>query len=106
MIFRPKSNLTINKTIRLTKKSFFYSVLGFPQPHLGPLGDIEGFVQLFPGSIKAIELLIIQELIKFILNVIVLMDGLLMALENQFRTLLFLVHCQVKKYMKNQESNF
>ena len=47
---RLKSNLTTNKTIRFTKKSFFYVILGFTQSHSGELGDIEGFVQLIPGS--------------------------------------------------------
>ena len=47
---RLKSNLTTNKTIRFTKKSFFYVILGFTQAHSGELGDIEGFVQLIPGS--------------------------------------------------------
>ena len=30
-----KSNLTINKTIRFTKKSFSYTKLGFTESHLG-----------------------------------------------------------------------
>ena len=38
-----RSNLTANKTIRLTEKSFFYSTFGFIQSHSGPLGDIERF---------------------------------------------------------------
>ena len=49
---RLKLNLTTNKTIRFTKKSFFYGILGFTQSHSGELGDIEGFMQLIPGAYK------------------------------------------------------
>ena len=37
----------------MTKTSFFYTLLGFTQSHLGPLGDIEGFIQLIPGKYKS-----------------------------------------------------
>ena len=47
---RLKSNLSTNKTIRFTKKSFFYTTLKFIESHLGELGDIEEFVQLIPGT--------------------------------------------------------
>ena len=47
-----KSNCTNKKTITFTGKSFF-TVLGFIQSHLGPLGDTGGFVQLIPGSYKS-----------------------------------------------------
>ena len=50
---RLKSNLTTNKTIRLTEKSVFYVILGFAQSHLGELGDIPGFIHLIPGSYKS-----------------------------------------------------
>ena len=36
---RLKSNLNSNQTIDFTKKSFFYTILGFTQPHLRVLGD-------------------------------------------------------------------
>ena len=49
---RQKSNLTTKKTIRFTKKSFFYVILGFSQSHSGELGDIEEFVQLVPTTYK------------------------------------------------------
>ena len=55
--------------------------------------------------LKAINLLTLQELIKFIQNVIVIMDLLLMVSENQFYALLLLVHLRVIKEIKNQESN-
>ena len=48
---RLKSNSTTNETIKFTKKIFFfYIILGFTQSHSGVLGDIEGFIQLIPGS--------------------------------------------------------
>ena len=50
---RLRSNLTTKKTYRFTKKSFFYTRLGFNQTHSGPLGDIEGFVQLIPNTYKS-----------------------------------------------------
>ena len=50
---RLKSNLRINKTLLFTKKSFFYTILGFTQSRLYPLDDIEGFYQLEPGSHKS-----------------------------------------------------
>ena len=43
---RLKSNLITNKTIKVTGKSFSYTILGFNQSHSGPLGDFKNFVQL------------------------------------------------------------
>ena len=54
---RLRSNLTTNKTIRFTKKSFFYTILGFTQSHSRSLGDIEGFVQLIPGIYESEKLI-------------------------------------------------
>ena len=50
---RLKTNLSTNKTIRFTKKSFFYVILGFTHSHSGELGDILDFIQLIPGSYKS-----------------------------------------------------
>ena len=51
---RLRSNLTTDKTIRFTKKSFFFcTISGFTQSYSGPLGDIEGFIQMIPGSNKS-----------------------------------------------------
>ena len=50
---RLKSSLTTNKTIKITKKSFLYIILGFTLSPSGELGDIEGFVQLIAGSNKS-----------------------------------------------------
>ena len=54
---RLKSNKTNNKTLRFTEKAFFYSLLGLTQSHSGPLNDIEGFVQLIPGTYKSDKLI-------------------------------------------------
>ena len=35
------------------KYRFFYTILGFTQSYSGVLGDIEGFVQLIPGSYRS-----------------------------------------------------
>ena len=53
---RLRSKLSIFETIGSHKKSFFfYTVLGFTQYQMGPLSDIEGFVQLIPGTYKGDE---------------------------------------------------
>ena len=50
---RLKSNLKNIQTLRFTNKSFFYTILGFTQSQQGPLNDIEGFYQKFPGSYRS-----------------------------------------------------
>ena len=50
---RLKSNLTTDKTIMFTKKSFFYKNIRFTHSHLGELDDISSFIQLLPGSYKS-----------------------------------------------------
>ena len=50
---RLKSNLTKNKTIGITEKPFFHTILGYTQSYSGPLGDIEGFAHLIPGKYKS-----------------------------------------------------
>ena len=52
---RLKSNLEFIQTFISTKKSFFNTILEFTQSKLGPLGDIDGVIQLIPGSYKSIE---------------------------------------------------
>ena len=49
---RLRSNLTTNKTIRFTKKSFLYTILGFVRSRLIPLGNINGYIQSLPGTYK------------------------------------------------------
>ena len=48
-----KTDLKINQTLIFTKKSFFYTILGFTQSRSYPLEDIEGFYQLIAGSYKS-----------------------------------------------------
>ena len=46
---RIKSNLIKNQALILTKRFFSNTKLVFVQAHSGPLGDIEGSIQLIPG---------------------------------------------------------
>ena len=48
-----RSNLTTNKAIRFTKRSFFYTKLGFVESNSGVLCFFPGFVRLTPGSYKS-----------------------------------------------------
>ena len=48
-----KSNLQNIRTFIFTKRSFFYTILGFVESHLGVLGDTDGFVELIPGVHKS-----------------------------------------------------
>ena len=47
------SNLNNNQTLIFTKKYFFNRILGHIQSHSRPLNDIEGSIQLIPGSYKS-----------------------------------------------------
>ena len=48
-----KPNLNTNQTLLFTKKSFFYTILGFTQSRSYPLEDIDGFYQIIAGSYKS-----------------------------------------------------
>ena len=50
---RLKSNLTTDKTIMFTKKSFFYKNLSFTQSHSKELANIDGLIQLIPSNYKS-----------------------------------------------------
>ena len=51
---RLRSNVSSNETIRFTKNCFiFYTILGFTQNRSRRLSDIQGFVQLIPGTYKS-----------------------------------------------------
>ena len=50
---RLKSNLKINQTLIFTKRSFFYTILGFTQSRSYPLDDIDSHYQLIAGSYKS-----------------------------------------------------
>ena len=55
---RLRSNVTNEKTMKFTKKFFFYTILGFTQSQSGTQSDFEGFVQLIPGSQESHKLII------------------------------------------------
>ena len=50
---RLKSNLKINQTLIFTKRSFFYTILGFTQSRSYPLDDIDNHYQIIAGSYKS-----------------------------------------------------
>ena len=100
---RLKSNLTNNKTIKFTKKSSFYTLLGFIESHSGELGDSPGFAQLLPGTYKSDKLINITGSSE---NVSMLMDLLLMVPEKLFYTFLLCLHHPDVFYKKNLEPNF
>ena len=49
---RLKTNLKNIQTLIFTKRSFSYVILSFTQSHLGPLGNIDGYIQSIPGTYK------------------------------------------------------
>ena len=71
--FRLRSNSNINQTLVFTEKTIFYTFLGFTQSHSGPLNGHIGFIQMIHGNCKSENPITLQELKKFIKNVIVLM---------------------------------
>ena len=50
---RLRSILKIDQTLIFTEKKLFYTISGFTHPHLGLLGDIDGFIRLLPVHMKA-----------------------------------------------------
>ena len=50
---RLKSNLKINQTLIFTKRSFFYTILGFTQSRSYSLDDIDNHYQIIAGSYKS-----------------------------------------------------
>ena len=48
-----KTNLKIIQTLKFTKRSFFSTKLGFTQSYSGPLGDLDEYIQLIPGTYKS-----------------------------------------------------
>ena len=50
---RLKSNLNINQTSIFTEKYFFPTNSGFLQSDSGPLGDVDGHIQLIPRTYKS-----------------------------------------------------
>ena len=62
---RLRSNLTTNKIMRFTEKSFFYTILGFTQSHSGPLDDIERLLKYYWAPIRAMNPVKLQASIRF-----------------------------------------
>ena len=50
---RRKSNLPTNRTIRFIERFFFGAMLGFTKSHSRPLSEVDGFIQLIPGTYKS-----------------------------------------------------
>ena len=93
-----------NKTIRFTKRHFFYVILGFTQSHSGPLGDIEGFIQLIPGTYKSDKPVNITGIDKIQLKCDCIQSSLVNSIRQAFLySFLLLVHHQDVKYTKNPE---
>ena len=46
------SNLKIDQTLICTKKSSFYRILVIIQSHSGPVGDVDGTIEVIPGTYK------------------------------------------------------
>ena len=61
---RLRSNLTTNKTVRFSKKSFFHTKLDFVESDSGPLNNIKSFVQLIPRTYKSEKSIIITGIDK------------------------------------------
>ena len=61
---REKSNLKTNQTLIFTKRSFFYTILGFTQSRSYPLNDIDSHYQLIAGSYKSDKPIIITGIDK------------------------------------------
>ena len=59
---RFRSNLTTNRTIKFTKRSFFCTILGFTRSQQGRFYDLEGFYQIIAGNYN---LLMLLDLMKF-----------------------------------------
>ena len=65
---RLKPNLKNNQTLSFTKKSFFYTKLGFTQSYSGPLWDIDGSIQLKQGRYKSNKHITITAIDKILLK--------------------------------------
>ena len=83
--------------------SFLKKFLGFVESYPGVLGDIDGFVQLIPGSYKSDKFNNTTGSDKIYLKCDCIQGSIVNGSRNLFYTLLLLVHHQVIKYTKNQE---
>ena len=101
---RLKSNLTTNKTIRFTKKSFFYTKLVFSESYSRVLGEIEGFIQLTPATYKSDKRLNITGIDKNQLKCI--NENIVNGIREPFLKSFGLTSLPVINYLKNLEQNF
>ena len=100
---RLKSNLTRDKTIWFSKKSFFYVILGFTQSHSGELGDEEGFIQLIPGTYRGDKPINLTGIDKIRLKADCIQGSIVNGIANKIYTLLLLIKNRGEKNIKNQE---
>ena len=98
-----KANLKIIHTLIFAKKSFFYTILSSNQSHSGPLRDIEGLVQLIPGSYKSDRPINITGIDKVLLKCDWINGSNVKGIREPILYSFALFHHQVIKYTKNQE---
>ena len=100
-----KSNLSTNKTIRYTKNSFFYVIVGFTLSHLGPLSDFKGFIQMTPGIYKSDKPINFTGIDKILLKCYCIQGSTVNGIREPFSIALLLINHQVISFLKNQGLN-
>ena len=103
---RIKSNLKTNQILIVTKKSIFYTILGFTKSYQGPLNDIEGLCQILLGSYKSDKPTNITGIDKNHLKFDCIQGSIVNGIREPILYSFAPSSPQVVKYTKNQESNF
>ena len=98
-----KSDLKNNQTLIFTDKSFFYTTLGFTQPHSYPLDDIDGFYQLIARSYKSERPNNITSIDEVHLKCNCIDGGIVNGIRQPFYTLLLSINHRFTKYTKNRK---
>ena len=98
-----KSNLNTNQTLLFTKKSFFYTILGFTQSRSCPLDDIDAFYQLIAGSYKSDKPINITGIDKVHLKCDCIQGSIVNGVREPILFSFALSSPPVIKYTKNQE---
>ena len=101
-----KSDLKNIQILKITKNSFFYTVLGFVQSYSGELGDNNGFIKLIPGSYKSDKHVNITGTNKTHINCVCVNGSLVKCIREPILYNFFSLDHPVIKHTKNQESNF
>ena len=101
-----KSDLKIYQMLIFTEKSFFYTILGFTQPHFFPLDDIDGFHQLIAGSNKSGRPINITSIDKVHLKCDCIDGSILNGIRDSILFSFVYRHHQVIKFIKNRKKNF